>query len=395
MRKAAIDIIGFDACMGCFLCKDVCRHGAIEMVVDRDGFYKPVIDELKCNACGACSMSCPVIRSSNNNEPFESPLLYGAWSTDNDTVSKSSSGGLFYEVASVFIENGGKVCGVEWQGGVPRFSLVSTADDLRPLMGSKYLQADAQGIYKEVRAAVRNGEAVLFFGLPCQVQALGNYVKSENLYLVDLVCAGVPSLNMYHSYCREYFPEQECTHTDFRVKAVRNKPRKPAPWRRYSVEFYSTEYLLLSQEHSRNDFFVAFNSTKCYNSACYSCGFNSIPRRGDITLCDFWGASEQTENPEGTSLVSINSEKGKKLFGNVMQKRNDRLHVFPTDIQTAVAGTRRFDMSRRDVPPEREKIFRTFRKSGFRKMYRKFFKMTLKRRLLLSLKARLPHLRLF
>ena len=54
--------------------------------------------------------------------------------------------------------------------------------------------------------------------------------------------------------------------------------------------------------------------------ACSDCKFKEFPRGADITLGDFWGIKLQHEGmniENGTSLVMINSEKGKELFEEI------------------------------------------------------------------------------
>ncbi|MFR2767102.1 MAG: Coenzyme F420 hydrogenase/dehydrogenase, beta subunit C-terminal domain [Thomasclavelia sp.] len=52
----------------------------------------------------------------------------------------------------------------------------------------------------------------------------------------------------------------------------------------------------------------------CLRPSCYDCHSKSLHRNSDITLADFWGikevCSEMYDN-KGTSLVFINSDKGK------------------------------------------------------------------------------------
>ena len=40
---------------GCRVCVDACPYGAISL----DAAKRPVVDEAKCNGCGACEYACP------------------------------------------------------------------------------------------------------------------------------------------------------------------------------------------------------------------------------------------------------------------------------------------------------------------------------------------------
>ena len=61
----------------------------------------------------------------------------------------------------------------------------------------------------------------------------------------------------------------------------------------------------------------------CLRPSCYQCHSKGNFRKSDITLGDFWGVEKvcsEMYNEKGTSLILINSEKGKKIFGKI--KRN-------------------------------------------------------------------------
>lgn len=53
-----------------------------------------------------------------------------------------------------------------------------------------------------VKADLKAGKPVLFIGTPCEVAGLKKYIKRipEDLYLVDLICHGVPSQQMLYEH---------------------------------------------------------------------------------------------------------------------------------------------------------------------------------------------------
>lgn len=372
MNKAAINIIGFESCCSCGLCQNTCPFNAITMAQDDNGFFRPYIKKDLCTNCGLCAKTCPIIKKEPQISQNATPQIVGCWSNDYTNVINSSSGGISFELAKAFIECGGYVCGVQWNNGVPVFEIATTINQLQNFRGSKYLQPDPSDIYKKIHHEIRNGHKVLFLGLPCHVQAISNYIKSDNLFCVDLVCAGVPSMLMYKKYCSETFGNEKITHVRFRAKEV----GKPEPWRRYSLEFYSREYLLKREYHGKNPFFLAFNSTKVYNQACYTCEFNTIPRRGDLTLCDYWGVNSDKENINGTSLVLINSPRGEGLF-NELTKKPGIISTIEVVKKEALEGTKRINLSSRNIPSNYNQIFKTLQKKGFYAMYKRYIKPSL------------------
>ena len=57
--------------------------------------------------------------------------------------------------------------------------------------------------------------------------------------------------------------------------------------------------------------------------SCYSCKFKKENRESDLTLADFWGISKidkSMDDNKGTSLVILNSSKGKKIFEEISNK---------------------------------------------------------------------------
>ena len=46
-------------CTGCLACLNICRHNAILLHTDEEGFVYPHIDEEACVNCGLCYKACP------------------------------------------------------------------------------------------------------------------------------------------------------------------------------------------------------------------------------------------------------------------------------------------------------------------------------------------------
>lgn len=369
MKRTAIDTIGVERCAGCFLCGDVCPTKAIEMHLDTEGFYKPSVNYDVCTNCGLCAKKCPVVSYEAKENAWKNPRAFTGWNSRNEVRMQSSSGGIFSHLASYVLGEGGVVCAVKWEKGIPVYGVAEREEDLEKFRGSKYLQADARGIYVTVRNWVKQGRKVLFVGLPCHVQGIKNWINSDLLYTVDLVCAGVPSLKMYDAFCLEMFKKTRIERTDFR--------NKREGWRHYSLVFMDEGKILLSQRSSENDFFLAFNSTKCYNKGCYTCTLNTFPRRGDITLCDHWGAADSAENHDGISGILINTNKGEDLLMKARLCEPSVLEINEENVETIISGNRRVNMASRVMPAERSQFFRALERKGFRYAYRKHIKRRL------------------
>ena len=55
----------------------------------------------------------------------------------------------------------------------------SQVEELAPMRGSKYVQSDLGGSFSQVKALLEEGTAVLFSGVPCQVDGLKRYLGKD------------------------------------------------------------------------------------------------------------------------------------------------------------------------------------------------------------------------
>ena len=104
-----VDKIEKENCNGCAVCGDICPHNAITFESDfLTGFLYPKVDSEKCVHCGICVNQCPQNHPLKRQMTLE-PKVYAAWSKNDSVRMLCSSGGLFYELASEIIEQGGAV----------------------------------------------------------------------------------------------------------------------------------------------------------------------------------------------------------------------------------------------------------------------------------------------
>lgn len=86
-------------------------------------------------------------------------------------------------------------------------------DEVYLQMKSKYLQSATVGVYRKVRKDLREGRFVLFVGTPCQCQALNNFLgkeRTDKLLLVDFICHGVPSQELFDKSIAHYESHEKC-----------------------------------------------------------------------------------------------------------------------------------------------------------------------------------------
>lgn len=308
-----MNIVGKNKCTGCKACQDICPTDAISFSVDKEGFWYYKINEKLCINCNKCIITCP--ETNKYQSDMEEPKIYAAWSKDNKRRLNSTSGGLFYSFAKLFLENGGYIVGCQYSKNYKSayHTIISDKKDLDKLMGSKYFQSDTEGIYKQTKELLENGKKVFFTGAPCQVAALYKFLnkKYSNLLTMDFICLGINSPRAFSCYVEE----QEKKHKS-KVSYVQLK-NKIKGWNSLAtyMEFENgTRYLA---DKDKDSWIRGYIKEFLYiRPSCYTCQYKGTPRVSDISVGDFWGIKNVSKGNiyKGVSAVLLNSEKGKEYF---------------------------------------------------------------------------------
>ena len=323
-------------CSSCAACANACARNAVSMQLDAEGFYRPVIDAEKCVQCGACERICPWNKPVENpNVADVSPKTVAAYAKDESVRLQSSSGGIFTVLAERVLDDGGVVVGVA-QTAPTRFGhiVVDNKADLAKLRGSKYVQADVGLVYREVRSLLKAGRKVLFSGTPCQVAGLYAVLgsaASADLFTVDIVCHGTPSVKVFEKYVREM------EKTDNSALDSINFRDKSEGWSGYALLHRFRSGKSVSVHHGRSKYMRLFLSRICQNTSCDDCHYRKLPRIADITLGDYWGISKyhpEMNDNKGTSVVLLNTTPGSMLFESVA----DNVVQYDSKVEYAIAG---------------------------------------------------------
>lgn len=297
-------------CCGCSACLHRCPKHCISMRSDNEGFLYPIVDASVCIDCGLCVKVC------HEHHPFEArkPLqVFAAINKDEPTRLASSSGGIFFLLAEKTISEGGIVFGArfdkDWQVYI---TYAETLEDVKPFMGSKYVQARTDSSYKDAERFLKEGRPVLYSGTPCQVAGLKHYLRKEydNLTAVDFVCHGVPSPKVWGIYLNEVVDAAKCI-SDIQFRNKRNG------WKRFNFNLTvdkQDESVQLTSFHGENHYMRAFLSDMILRPSCHRCQAKGGRSHSDITIADYWGVADEHPNMDddkGTGLVFVNSDKGK------------------------------------------------------------------------------------
>lgn len=317
-----INIIDNAKCCGCNACGDVCTHGAITFNTDIEGFWYPVVNEDKCVDCGLCEKVCPILNIGElKKNDFPQPVCYAAEHKNMEVVFDSTSGGLFSALADIMYKDKGYVGGAIFNEDFSvRQYISNNKSDLPRIRSSKYLQSSFEGFFIEVRTLLRNGEKVLVCGSPCQMAALRAFLRKdyENLIIVDYICRGINSPKVWRKYL-DSFEERY----DSKVVYCKAKSKEYG-WRNLTQKVILANGKHVYETKEQSNYTKGYLQTNAYcRPSCYECKFKGYPRMADITLADFWGIEKINTSMEknlGTSLVMINSKKGKAYFENVKQR---------------------------------------------------------------------------
>lgn len=319
-----------DVCCGCGACAQICPRLAISMEEDEYGFIYPVIDEKLCVECGRCKSVCGYQNEAVLHEPIKT---YAVADKDEERLKKSASGGAFATIATEVLKDGGVVFGAEMAAENDKISIrhvmIERESDLPRLQSSKYVQSKIGDVYKKVADLLKSGRRVLFSGTPCQVAGLKQFLKemrntAENLYLVDIICHGVPNQRMFDDYL-----DVLSKGIGARVEKFNFRP-KDNGWGLEGKYYYKEGGMARTKilNYHLFSYYVFFLNSDIYRENCYSCRYAKGERVSDITLGDYWGIEKEqpealTQNggiidmDKGVSCLMINTEKGAELYDRV------------------------------------------------------------------------------
>lgn len=386
----AINALGnnYEACTGCGACSAACPMDCITMRPDEEGFFHPRIDTGICNCCGFCHRTCPVHPASLNGveKPGGPHEVLAAWHLDETIRRESSSGGVFTALAENILSHGGAVVGAAYDEHlVVHHTLIETSADLHRLRGSKYVQSQfSHVLYRQILDLLSQGRLVFFTGTPCQVAGLRNFLIKpyDNLLCCDLICHGTPSPLFWERYVHHMkMRGDELAGVSFRDKST--------GWKNSSIRLY-----LQNGRSRRHDLFAdpyvaAFLRDYSLRPSCYTCHFTNTNRTGDLTIADFWGVAgkypEYDLDDKGTSLVLVNTEKGKIW----LEDCQSRLFLGRADLETAISGN---PMLVRPChrPKKRDTFYRDLEVLSFPSLVCKYrlYPVSLPRRLLGAIKTK-------
>lgn len=353
-----IQITDKSQCCGCTACASICVHQAITMKPDALGFLYPVVDVKKCTGCGLCEKVCSFHSEYDKSSNLHEPDVYAARHQKMEEIERSRSGAMFAAVSDWVLAQGGVVYGA---GYADHFRVVhkraTTCLERDEFRGSKYVQSDLNDVFIQVAKDLKSGMLVLFTGTPCQTSGLRSFlnlkrIKSDTLYLVDIVCHGVPS----PFYWRDYLAYIEKKKGE-KVTAVNFRDKSKLGWAAHKESFTFADGVTYTYTYT-----YTFYQHIMFRRSCGECHFTNLQRPSDLTLADFWGWEKVdtsfNADDKGVSLVLVNTVKGKVLFDAVKHQMNCIL----TDTTKCLQPNLQYPS---EIHPLRDSFEEDYQKYGF------------------------------
>ncbi len=359
-------------CTGCSSCQNCCPVGAISMKQDAEGFLFPSIDQTKCVDCGKCINCCPVITAPKiYGNSLDNATAYAAWSLDSQNRERSSSGGIFGELAKYVYEQGGVVVGAVFDDNfIVKHYCSESIDELDRLRRSKYSQSDIGFVFKEIKQFLKNERLVLFCGTGCQCAGLRSYLIDvpENLLLCDFICHGVNSPKAFDLYLKmmEQKFQSKVTFLNFRDKRF--------GWSGYQHQVCFENGQEYVEPNGQNIFMKAFLKHLMVRKSCCNCLYKEGFRSSDIMFGDFWGIRNQLpelDDDNGISAIIASTEKGRKILSLI----SDKIKIRDVSVCQILAGNPSLRKSC-SVGKNRDKFLKNMERLGFEKAFKKYGKKT-------------------
>lgn len=307
---------------------------AIKFEYDSEGFLYPLVDYDKCVGCLRCEKVCAfkkdkkIFNFSDSNRE-----IYAAKSKDKQVIADSSSGGMFTVLSDFFLERGDAVaaCKYSYESDVVELSVFLDKKSRDESRGSKYIQAELHDSYNKLLDFLIQypNKKMLVIGTVCQIAGLDLVLKDKKLrdrvVLVDLICHGSASSNLWKEYISKIELEQGGKLDYVTFKNKRNGWERP-----------STFVVINGKEVSIKPYSDWFYMSWSIRESCYECPYTRVDRNSDITIGDFWGIQKSMPDfydSMGVSLIITHTDKGRTIFENIKENIEYRISNYDDCLQ--------------------------------------------------------------
>ena len=350
-------------CNGCGACASYCSQKAITMVLDKEGFYYPSINEDKCIDCRICERMCPHKKRIDQKQQYE--LAYGLKYNNSSILKNSTSGGAFSALCRVFYElypNGVVYGCVLKENGDHYFTAkhirAKSIEECEQFRGSKYIQSEFWPVFDELENDLKNFHHVMCVGTPCQIAAIHQRFSNkynDYILLVDILCHSAPSPLMFNEHIKSL--ERVSGRIVYRYSF---RP-KTKGWRHFEEAYDQSGTIILKNKRQTQRHKELFYAELISRPACSQCKYAGVDSISDLTLGDFWGIENVLPsfyNKMGVSLVIVHTQKAKRVFSYF----NSFCDVLEVDL---VQAMRNNHSKPRPINPKRNMFWEDYYTKGF------------------------------
>jgi coenzyme F420-reducing hydrogenase beta subunit len=342
MKYTNVGVLNY--CFGCGVCSISCPKKIIELKLNDRGFYTPNITNPDlCVECGLCTDNCSFLSKELASQSTDIKS-WGAWSSDNLVRRKASSGGVGFEIASLLIEKGYKVCGVEYNidNQRPEHYIATNKIELIRSIGSKYLQSyTVNGL-----SQINKTDKYLVTGTPCQIDSFRRYIKKlkieDNFVLMDFFCHSVPSYLAWKHYIKlveekvgkityaSWRNKFTGWHDSWAISMDGVNTNEPVNWHdSYNLLIKEKKGFYNSRLSQGDIFYNLFLGDFCCGRQCVkNCKFKYDKSSADIRIGDAWGRTYEKDDVGVSTLISF-TEKGKLIVNSLRENKRCILEELP------------------------------------------------------------------
>lgn len=317
------NIVKKGLCIGCGTCVGVCPTDAVEIKINKRGFYTPKINEKKCTDCDLCSKVCPQINKTKNFDELNKFVFgkisddkiignyincYVGHSTDEILRFEASSGGVVTQLLITALEkgiiDGALVTRMRKDYPlIPDPFIARTKEEIISAMCSKYCPVPANIMLKEIINSKKN-EKFAVVGLPCQIigirklEMINKKLQEKIVLHIGLFCASTKSF-----FGTDFILKKK----KIEKKNVRSIKYRGKDWPGYIQIEHTKGNTLLPLLHP-----IYFGAAYPFfaNVCCVECT-NHIPLFSDMSVGDPWGIKK---DPKGDSLLISRTVFGEEII---------------------------------------------------------------------------------
>lgn len=301
---------------------------------------------------------------------------YIVQSKDYETRINSRSGGMFTAVSDLVLDKNGSVYGAKLQDDLTvSHSRATTKEERDAFRGSKYVRSEFAACIPLIEEDLKQDKWVLFSGTGCQVAAVKKRCEKDQidctkLLCLDIVCHGAPLPKVWNKYIEylEHKYKGKIGNFNFRNK------------KRFGWKSHVETFTVNKKDYASREYTDLFYQHLLFPKTCFECKYKSLERQGDISLADAWGPLDgQYADNKGTSLVLINTEKGRQVF----EACANQIDYYECDMKEFMQTPL---IKNYDFPKEYEQFWQDVDRIGWKTLYKKYSNTSLKVRLLRKVK---------